>query len=884
MPIPSPELIEAISNAATKSGNTPETVTVQLTAYSLGAQLIKATVQQNNWDKSVTELGSQIVSQSVLNYAMVFGLPAVNNNPGKTVQYISSAAAITIYYKLLARLLEDLGNVINDTNLILYDFFQSKISSDAINDGLKKIREYTEHMSEINQYSDMEVSILPPEYNLQQTFGQFKLVIDNINTLCKLCETIINTFIRNPSQVMQYQVQYEQLHETTMTNIPMCTKLFNYLADQVSTHFTSLYVEADFNKFSNYLKSLNDIMTKVILISTKLMKYNPSSFQTIQGILDQLLVRFYVITSKMTSLMRFRGKFNEDIEDVKKAYNEIEGSLKPLMATLHAIAEVVPPPYSAIVTGRLTETFETLISLMSSFNDNLDDVVYAIQKDQRFKQFQTFNNKFESDLTQKALPFIKAQVLLTWNLFNEQIETDKVLTECYGIEQHFTKFNEDMTQIIQSTASPALQKRYGRQRANIFYEYTQFIQSLYMLQQSKTSTCIRSYVAMCSIRLIFALCSLDNDPVIIEALDAVRAGLALKNGSLFREEKSTIVSLMELVSTLVPQTDKLAQTVLAIAVKVIIESEERMPAEVNQNDPESIVQCLDQNYNIGLAMTAILTVVPKTEQTQSVVQLLDTYSQIFTKFSHGYRLAIQMQAMHEGELLTKAMSQMLHFISQGSDKSRRLRDDATKSISNLNTLLAKPPPYGVYYRSYITDLFKYITAAFKDANDITWECEQIFVNAPNHKDVRQSIQRCAKVIENITKMIPYVHDIFRDSNLEIPAVCGIISRAMIPGIIQLINQLLEDPVQHYVNAFNVAIKLVDISYMISSFSGFKNIAMSLKANAEIIDAVATRITFGDSTVKDDLKVALKGVEDANKRLIPICDTLATDILTAQPSN
>ncbi|EAX94532.1 hypothetical protein TVAG_429740 [Trichomonas vaginalis G3] len=881
MPVSSPELIGAISNAITSTECTAPSVTVQYTAYSLGASIIKPMVVQMKWDKPILELNSQILSEMVLNYAIVYGIPTVKNHPDKIVQYITSGAAVTLYFKLLARLLEDIDVVINDTNLILYEFFQKKIPSDVIFNGLKNIREYADNMSEICQYADMEIAILPSEFQITQTFDRFKAVIDNINTLCKLIETIINTYLRNPQQVVNYQVQYEKLHEITSTNVPVFTRLFSYLADQASSQYTPVFEENEFNSFCNYLKSLNDIVSKVVLVTFKITKYNPPSFPAIQQILDQLLVRFSIITIKMTSLMRFRGDYNDDIEEVEKAYKEIGQTIKSLYDSLTQTLATIPAPSSVLIGKRLNETFETLAQLLSPLTQKLNSVEESIHSDPRSSVFQFHSKSFETELVRKAHPFIKAQILLTWNLFNYQIPIEQVITECYNVESFFQSFNEAISKFISESNNTHLQKRYGRQRANIFYEYTQFVQSLYNLQQDIKSTSVRSFVAMCSIKLIFALCSLDNDQVIEDALDALRKGLAVKNAMIYSEEKNTVVKLLETVSVYVNPADKLAQTILAISIKMIIESADKIPQDIQPEDYEKVTHVLDQNYNIGLAMSAIQTSIPKTSQTQSLLSQLDIYSQIFMKFSHGYRVAIMMQTAHEGETLMRAMTQMLTSLNNTGEKTKALRESASDCVASLKNVLSKPPPYGVFYRNYMTDMFKLITSAYKEVTQMTWEFEQIFVDSNDSANIRNSIMTCNKCVENVIKTMPFVHRLFHENRLEVPALSGVIAKDSIEKCIQQIKHLQSDPVQNYVSAFNTVIKLIETSYDIGTFTGFKNIANSLKQNAELLDSVATRIALSGGTVNEDIKLALKGVEEAQKRLIPICEALEFELVSMQ---
>ncbi|EAY20438.1 hypothetical protein TVAG_110500 [Trichomonas vaginalis G3] len=1080
MPIDSQELANQIILAIKNSGINVEKSSFQLSSMIFGFKIVEKIVERQKWSSEVSNINSGLFAELFTSYATVFGLPTSKNTSNKTIQIVNSCSAITLYYHLLLGSFQDLEQFIYDMNRLLSDYFTNKISEGEVNLANKKTLEFLQQMFNLNHFADIEISILPLECGLKRTYEKFKDILDATTKLCALCNTFCETVKKDLHQVKDLQIEYEKIYTQAFEIIQRLTKQYQDLRNTIISKFSPIFEHKEFNDFAEYLNKLLTILSTIAYVSILTAENKPDSFAMIQKVLDELLIRFNIITNKSINVMHFKGDLRITIEEIRKAYNDVELIVSPLQSALVAVIQQIPPPYNYISAKRLTKNFQELNGLLNSFNSRLktveDTIVKLIfqpklsndvsfdedsigssqeyensltipaQKPQTPNQYQkqpqieaplpenkTYiqpaqnqkqspiqtpvenkiqippaqyerpppirtpehenkiqippaqfqkqpqiqapaENKMQTQPAQyEKQPQIQAPIEnkiqippaqhekksqaqtperevqpinqpiqnqaklqtheheqkpkpqtpvnenkvtelkpteikpktpspkpspkeepkkeekffeVTERLVLDLLDTEKAIDEVIKLFPKITQLCNfhlgQFTNLINNEKDEEMRALYINHRSNVYFSYSNFNHSVNILQASKDNSCFRKYVAVTSISLLLAQCTANYDPVVIVSLKKLLSILAVKNGVLFFQEKEMIVQILSHVIQHVPQNEAFSQYIIQLCMKIIIDCESKIPKSVNPDSPKTIIPCIEQNYNIGVALNAISAVLHHDEKTQPIVLLLEKYSFIFTHFPLYYRITAQlyiMQGTYEFSNTTKSIE---FIFKQMEGKHDELIRKTQNSMKIIKSFIHNPPPAGTYDRQYINDLLEAVHNGYKDSIVFFHAAQEILEKSNDQvTEVKKDINHLAESLKEIIRLLLFITEITTSIKFEVPPIFSVIIKTDFLLIIQYFQMILSNFNQYSFLINEIISRLFSIAEYLQNYPSLKYLVDSIHANGDILEKCGIKASLKEHDTNYDLQFAIKNIEEIYEEICPICDEFAQEIFASE---
>ena len=864
------DLVNGLNNALTPCQEPLEEREVQFTAFGFGPQLIKKLIEDKKVPDEYSEKESELFSQTFLTYAIVFGTTLEKIDDKILPQIVSSSSALCIYYDLLATHLDDANILIMHMNNQLGLLFQNSVSSDDVLKSTETVISFMSFAMMICAFADSETGYLPESFQISKTGEKFTEFCNLIQQLVDLCEKCRVTFDTDPQLVSQYQDEYVSLFQEIQVKIQEFSNFYRSYAEAIRYQFQPLFEEEPLQQFQEYMKRITNAMFTITFFATKISEYDVDIFQTVYAVLLEFTKRFYIINSNSTSLFRFRGNFNEYVEQIRAAAADIKQICGPLQAQMATTISKIPEPYQNIISQRTSTSFQSLTQLLASFDDLFDYILAALRSDKRFPLFESIHANLEGEVTRKAVPLIKSSVIIAFNLIEAEHDNEQILQNIKQIPDLCTKFFNDLNTIITNEKDEKKRNKLMSQRSIIEHAYIKLIEAVNFWVQTPTNTLVTSKTAFTAIYFVLSFCTLENDTIIVEALEEVRNTLAMRNGTFFADEGATMLQLIQLSFTKYADNE-IATNVLKICLDIIKECQEKFPAKININDPNIIITCIKQNDNLATAAKAISGALPNTtDEEKSIQQVFDMFAFCFSSCSDGYRIALQLHFMQESEVFVRSLIPFDKIAAIGGEQLDEVRANAKKSIDALQAMLDNPPPYGVYDRKYLSSLAVIVQKGFSSAIKLLQAAQPILKQTADPESVKVAILQLNTVLKVLFAMMPYINAVFDETKVKVPAINGLLLKKSTEDSNKLILKCKEKLNNHEAcNNTEIVGELFNIATQLDSIPALKGYAETFRAKATEIDSASTRASLGDNTASDELVSIMQDIVDLEAQIDPI---------------
>jgi len=888
------ELLQSLSESLTPSSSTIPEANVQLTASSFGAVIIGDLAKKLNWTETeINSVGNMFCAGFFAN-ACSFGL--LNSIPNKesSTQVVYSSSALVVYFENLLHFIglipDFMKYLIGELNMIV----QGKGSVDDFSVSITALIELIRYTQVFSSHIDIESDLIrmaievPPIKT--QIEGLLGLIIQNLNIA-----NDIYTIVSQSHSPNEKIVQFTSLAQAVLEAVPQYKEAISTIISSINSNVNDLYVEDYYSAFQKHLKEFASLSLHISIQSIIIASFDSDNFPIVVQVLIQFIDRVFIIVSKLTKMMRFRGQFDSVLEEIKTAHNTMGIIFTPLLQALVNYLPLAPLPFRESSENKLVSLFTQLQKLHQQLPDKLETMISSLRQDRRFSVFAQFSNNSNSPITEHANELFEHSHKLATQILKSDIQINDLAQTISLVSTEYGKFMGVLSQIISDHVTMVNQTHLIRQKDAITYSMNMFASVFSEFAQDSMNFLLRTKMGISFIQFILSLCSLDQHIIISKTLSVTRQLLTELIVQFFSKNLKSFLEILSIFQDNCNQipSDQLERfdIIFKKLMSIILESHSLYSSASDFKVAENVISCMNQNILVSLHLSALITFLKGISLPKGMVDalsILEIFNFSLKESPNCFKLALQSSFIVECRGL---LSYLMPFFNMFKSVSSLQADNFYNQVlskeqiiseneKDLRIILDHPPPFSIYDQQFLRSAIEGSEKLLSPVIGVISNVEQLSKKASFPPQFKPSISAMANTMSVLASLIPYIKAIKNSLIVSEPLINGIIinsfTQQIQPSIISFIQVLQNDISNSTYQTVGLAKLITEFSYSIEINEELMKISNTLRDNASYIQKSCVLFSLGDTEQQNIIVTKIQEIIQINQ----VIDQLSQQMISS----